>query len=432
MRRTSLSVACCILLSACQTPVRLVDAENVTMFTDAYLFDGTQFRGGPLCVFEREIIACPPNPGERISLKGQFITPPFGDAHTHHFDGPYTVDWHTMLGMESGAFYAMTMTAPTRSILDIRDRLSGPGHIDVATSLGGITGPQSHPAEIYEALALGIRTYEDQVARADEIRVSRKQWNNAYFVVESGADVREQVGSLLQNDPDHVKVFLRKSDRYEEGYGKWGPGGGIKPALLPLIVDLARQANKRVAIATSNLADMRAAIEAGADLVTHLPCYQDSEADTDSPYYDVDSAEDCLLETKDAERAAKVGLAATLITTEWSKGRPGKIVDWERRNIAALKAAGVPLVVGTNAYGSSLTAGLIAGVDKEFFTPVEMLRIASMTTPQTIFPKRRVGCLDIGCEASFISFPRNPLEDFSVLGAISYRYKDGQAISVTD
>ena len=51
----------------------------------------------------------------------------------------------------------MTMGTPTSTTLAIRDRFSGPGNIDVATSLGSVTGSQSHPAEIYEALALGHR-----------------------------------------------------------------------------------------------------------------------------------------------------------------------------------------------------------------------------------------------------------------------------------
>lgn len=421
-----------LLLSACQSVPGLTDAEaqQVTAYTGAKIFDGEEFQAKTLCVLGQVIVRCPVNPGQSVDLSGQFLTPPFGDAHTHHFDGRYTLDWHRSMGLKSGAFYAMTMTAPTQGVIEIRDRLSGPGNIDVATSLGGITGPESHPAEIYEALALNIRSYEDQVARSDEIHAGSRAADNAYYVVETEADVRAKIDLLLGDRPDHIKVFLRKSDRYADGFGKWGPGGGIDPTLLPLIAELTDQAGVRLAVANSNIHDFRASLNVGADIITHLPCYQDSEADPDSIYYDVDVVDDCLISDTEALAAAELGMVSTLIVTEWVKDRPADLVAWEQQNIAALKAAGAPLVVATNAYGSTLTPGLIAGVDKGFVSPAEMLRMATMTTLKTIFPDRNIGCLDVGCEASFISFPVNPIEDVAIIGEISYRVKDGQFVEV--
>ena len=79
------------------------------------------------------------------------------------------------------------MIAPTKGVVAIRERLSGFGNIDIATSRGRITGPESHPAEIYEALALNIRSYEDQVDRADEIHAGSCAADDAYYVVETEA-----------------------------------------------------------------------------------------------------------------------------------------------------------------------------------------------------------------------------------------------------
>ncbi len=58
-----------------------------------------------------------------------------------------------------------------------------------------------------------------------------------------------------------------------------------------------------------------------------------------------------------------------------------------------LNEAGAPLAVGVDAYGATLTDGMIAGVDKGFLSPVELLRVASMDTPRAIFPARRIGCI---------------------------------------
>ena len=427
------SLMASLLLTACLSsgPSGGSSPEGVTAYTGASIFNGETFQNQTLCVREKTIVHCPRQTGDTvIDLSGLFITPPFGDAHTHHFDGHYTFDWHTSLGLESGAFYAMTMTAPTRGILQIRDRFTGPDRVDVATSLGGITGADSHPAEVYEALALGIRSYEEQVSRADEIQKSRLQAGNAYFVVQSEADVRETLDQILIHDPDHIKVFLRKSDRHAEGYGKWGPGGGISPELLPLIAELSKEAGKRVAVAASNLSDFRAAVNAGAGILTHLPCYQDSASDPESPYYDVDVAEDCLISDEDARQAANIGMVSTIILTEWAKDRPQDLVDWERQNLSKLREAGAPLAIATNAYGSTLTAGLIAAFQKKLIPAPDLLRLATMETPKAIFPKRAVGCLDVGCEASFIGFNANPLLDPLAIGQIEYRLKDGEVIDL--
>ncbi len=403
--------------------------SDVTEYRGGRLFTGEGFVAASLCVSGSTIVACGERSGSRVNLEGGFLIPPFADAHTHHFDGPRTLSWHRAAFLEAGVFYAMTVTAPTSQVLQIRERLSGPKDVDVVTSLGGITGPDSHPAEIYEALALGIRGYEDQIARAAEIRASRRAADDAYFVVETAADVEEKWPLILSNGPDLVKVFLRSSERYDEGFGKWGPGGGIDPDLLPLIRRLSAEAGLRLAVANSSIGDFRASLAARADLVTHLPCYQDSMSDPESPYYDVDTAEECRLSLADAEAAAAIAMGTVLIVSEWAKDRPEPYVDWERRNTALLEVAGAPLAVGSNAYGSTVIDGLIAGAEKRFFEPARLLRLATTETARFIFPNRRVGCLEPGCEASFLVLDGDPLAEFSRIRGIRLQVKEGQILS---
>ncbi len=404
-----------------------------TRYEGARVFDGRGFVARDLCTKGDRIVRCNGRLAARaVALEGRYVTPPFGDAHTHHFDGPATFEWHNAINLEAGVFYAMTMTAPTSGVAAIRDRFGGADAVDVATSTGGVTGPDSHPAEIYEALAIGAYSYEDQLARADEIRASRRMADDAYFVVETEADVRRKWPLILQGRPDHIKVYLRKSERYHEGYGKWGPGGGVDPALLPLIAELAHAAGLRVAVANSSLADYRATLAAGADISTHLPCYQDSAADPDSPYYDVDVAGNCLLSEEDARRAARKGLISTLITTEWEKDRPADLVDWERRNVALLSRAGARLVLGSNAYGRTIAPGLIAAAEKDFLSPAEVLRLATMETPKSIFPDRKIGCLSPGCEASFLVFSADPIKDLQTISDTETRINRGYVLPAKD
>lgn len=423
-----------VAVGACALPLQIQTASepDAVAFVGGNVFDGRQFVSRKLCVWERRFVACPKSPANVVSLDGLFVTPPFGDAHTHHFDGPFTIDWHTSLAIDSGVFYAMTMTARGSQVALIRERLRGPGNVDVSSSMGGITGPDSHPIEIYEAIALGAYTFEEQMARMDEIRASTLVADDAYFVVETEQDVREKWPLLLRSKPDHVKVFLRSSELYDEDFGKWGPGGGIDPSLLPLIRELSRSAGLRMAVANSSIEDFRTSLEAEADIITHLPCYQDASSEDAGPYFDIDTAEECLISKEEAQRAANQRMISTLIVTEWAKERPEEQVEWERANINALREAGAPLAVGSNAYGTTLTDGMIAGVKKGFLSAADLLRVASMHTPRAIFPSRNVGCLDIGCEASFVAFESNPIEDISAIASIAVRFKDGELVGLTD
>lgn len=404
-------------------------ANEVTEYSGARLFTGSEFLESSLCTSGGVVVACPDTPQVRIDLEGGYLIPPFGDAHTHHFDGTYTFGWHRKIYLESGVFYAMSVTAPSSGVEKIRDRFSGPKDVEVVTALGGITGPDSHPAEIYEALALGIRGYEEQLARAAEIRASKRAANDAYFVVETEADLKEKWPLILGNDPDLIKVYLRNSDLYDDGFGKWGPGGGLDPRLLPLIRAKSEEAGLRLGVANSSLADFRASLEARADLVTHLPCYQDSMSDPSSPYFDTDSAEECELSKADADAAAAIGMGSVLITSEWAKQRPEAYLDWERHNISLLESADAPLAIGSNAYGSTVIDGLIAAAEKRFFEPARLLRLATTDTVRLIFPDRRAGCLEPGCEASFLVLEGDPLEEFSEIRNIRLRVKDGRPLA---
>jgi imidazolonepropionase-like amidohydrolase len=58
------------------------------------------------------------------------------------------------------------------------------------------------------------------------------------------------------------------------------------------------------------------------------------------------------------------------------------------------------------------------------------LKIWCENTPATIFPKRRIGYLKEGYEASFLVLAGNPLEDFNHTGKIEMRVKQGKILAL--
>jgi len=406
--------------------------DQTVAFINGWWFDGQRFafRERVLVADRRFVIADGRKAGQTVDLSGRFVIPPIGDGHTHSFDGPWGLPAQRKQFLDDGIFYAMTMTAPSVTVAKIRDQLTGPKNVDVATSMGGITGPESHPAEIYEANALGYYSYEQQLQHAGEIRGSRKMIDNAYFVVADKNDVDEKWPLIRSFGPDFIKIYLRSSERYDEGWGKWGAGGGVDPRLLPYIVSRADQAGLRSAVAVSSAYDFSQAVRAGADIATHPPCYQDTSAP--GPYHDVNTAEECLIRPEDAALAGKQRMWTVAITSEWANHRPTAIVEWEQRNIATLRAAGAPISIGSNAYGSTPVEGLVEGARKGLYPALDILRWATVDTPRMIFPGRNVGCLDAGCEASFLVLDGNPLTDMGALEAIRLRVKDGLLLLPAD
>lgn len=97
-------------------------------------------------------------------------------------------------------------------------------------------------------------------------------------------------------------------------------------------------------------------------------------------------------------------------------------------NLRLLKDAGVQIVVGSDNVEDVGAGEFDYLASLGVFTNVELVRLWSETTPQAIFPKRRIGRIAPGYEASFIVLSRNPLDDLAATDEIVRRFKHGVEI----
>ena len=95
-------------------------------------------------------------------------------------------------------------------------------------------------------------------------------------------------------------------------------------------------------------------------------------------------------------------------------------------NVRTLLAAGVHLAVGSDSYRDDASNEVRYLATLGVFDDMSLLRLWSEATPKAIFPNRRVGCLDDGCEVSFLALGANPSADFSIVRDIRLRVKDGR------
>jgi hypothetical protein len=94
------------------------------------------------------------------------------------------------------------------------------------------------------------------------------------------------------------------------------------------------------------------------------------------------------------------------------------------KNLQLLHQAGVKIAIGSDHAETALAEALHLH-DLGIFDNLTLLKLWCETTPQTIFPFRKIGRLDEGYEASFLVLSKNPLTDFRHVQKINYRFKQG-------
>jgi imidazolonepropionase-like amidohydrolase len=145
-----------------------------------------------------------------------------------------------------------------------------------------------------------------------------------------------------------------------------------------------------------------------------------------------------VIDAATAKLAASKGIVVvtTASTTERLSGN-GLPPDWlpamranQRANFRTLREAGVAIAVGSD--GISGERVFATARDEVRFIAahgladnLSILRMWSQEAPRTIFPKRRVGGLGAGYEASFLALGCDPLEDAACLARIAMRVKQG-------
>jgi hypothetical protein len=316
--------------------------------------------------------------------------------------------------VRDGIFYVKDQSNAPAGRRQLDAVLNRPTSFDYISANQGWTSPGGHPVEVVrrgaamgEPLASFVRDSLDP---------------GLVMQVDTKADVDRRWPYFLAGTPkpDFVKVFLERSGSYARLRNDPKADGqrGIDPTLVPYIVSLAHAAGLQVSAHVFTVADFRNAVNAGVDQIAHLPGGRNADP---TPF---------LIPDSDAVNAAMHHV--TVITTV-SKDGDSSVVDQlvhdqYAHNITVLRQHGVPLLVGSDIMGGTAATETAALARSGLFTNLELLRLWSVTTPQAIFPRRRIGVLDDGYEASFLVLRANPLEDFRNTRAIALRIKQGIAL----
>lgn len=379
-----------------------VCAENLR-FDNGFWFDGNTFQaktaysinGVLFFKFKGKI-------DSTVDLQNGYVIPPFAEAHTHQFLDIMNFQEQIDDFLNKGIFYAKNLNSLPRFTVRIRPFINRPNSIDISYANGGLTATGGHPVQLFDGLANG-----GQLPNV----TAKDMPNEAYFIIDDEKDFAEKWQLIKNGKPDFIKTYLDHSEEYElrkndkNFYGK----KGLNPKLLPKIVEKAHQDNLRVSVHITTAEDFHNAVIANVDEVAHLPLAKINEAD----------AELCAKK--------KILVVTTTLSHRDSSGIQN-LDEIHHDNLKLLQEVGVKIAFGTD----NMPIGVVEEVENIYrlkvFDNLNLLKILTENSVQTIFPNRKIGFLKEGYEASFLALKGNPLEDFSNIRKINFRYKQGQFI----
>lgn len=364
-------------------------------------------------------------PGDRYSVAGVFtairpekvdrtidlakahVVPPFGEAHNHSVDGPGTVAAARRY-LKQGIFSYKNPNDVASVAEAGRPVFNKPESLDVAFAHGGLSVDEGHPEQLYKYLApmmgLDAKALDGQ----------------AFFAVPTPESVARRWPEILKGRPDFLKLYLL--DAKGEGRGK---AQGLSPETFRRAVALAGEAGLTTTVHVETAADLALAVDAGATEAAHLPGYSWAEGLGADAYRVPDD-----LARRMSERGFLV-VTTTVVTVDRPTPTP-EAVERKRQiqalqveNLKRLHAAGVPLAIGSDSYSKTALDEARNLRKLGAFSDRDLLRLWVETAPRSIFPRRSIGRLSPGHEASFLVLTADPTEDFARVEAIKLRVKQG-------
>ena len=300
---------------------------------NAQWFDGQGFKRGTLYVENGKFTAArPKRVTRRMDLKRQFLIPPLAEAHNYNLQNDWGVAHYAQRYLNDGVFYAAMLCGEPEGVAAARAQLNDADSPDVLFVTACITSSDGQPLGALLAGSPGKKLADF----ADK----------AVLVMDKPEDVERKWPMAAARHSDAVKIVLSFSERPElRGRPEWAGRLGISAETAMAVVARAQKAGLRVIAHVDSAADFDTAVRAGADWIAHLP-------GTVNP---ANEPPERFLISADAAQLAAQQKTAVITATASSalfKQTPEALAalrQVQARNLQTLKAAGVTLLLGSDA-----------------------------------------------------------------------------------
>ncbi|QWP78015.1 amidohydrolase family protein [Lysobacter sp. K5869] len=405
-------IASCLAVLALGAAHASAPRAATVEFRDGRWFDGEGFRAGTWYSVDGSLTRARPGRVDRVvDLDGGYVSPPLAEAHNHNLQNAWGAKNFRGRYIDGGVQYAAMLCGDPIDRAQAREALGADAPLDVLYASACISSSDGHP------LAMARRNADGSLRPPEDV------YDRDYLTMDSPEDIERKWPMVRAAQPDLIKAILVHSERPERrGDPRYFGLNGLRPELLAPLVRRARADGVRVAAHVESAADFRVAVEAGVDLIAHLPGYQiwDGRGEAD---YRLDDATIALAAQRGIALIATANAAQLLAGEDAAKLE--RVRALQRDNLRRLLAAGVPLAVGSDRFDATVRAEIDYLAALELMAPARLWRAAVEYTPSLLFPRRRIGRIAEGYEANFIVLAENPLRAPKALDGIRLKVRRG-------
>ncbi|TRW48886.1 hypothetical protein FM042_07845 [Aliidiomarina halalkaliphila] len=350
---------------------------------------------------------------DELDLRGGFVIPPLVEGHNHNLQNPWLANNFAPNYERAGILYGLMLcgshhnAAETRTILDQTS-------LDIQLAGACISSSDGHP------LRMALQSFADEGVTAADIH------DRDYIVIDSIADIDEKWPLINASSSEFIKIILVHSDREERrGNPSFHGINGLQAELVqPLTAELQRRGLRVVAHVESN-ADFTTAVNAGVDIIAHLPGYR-WERGYDPEGYRLS---DAIIEQAAAQGTAVI---TTVSVSEMvypdNPEQLAQVQALQINNLSRLHAAGVAIIPGTDRFDVNVVHELKYLQNFGIFTPEQLLDSAVKIGPQRLFTDRKIGEFKEGYESNFVVLQENPLQNIAHLESVALVVKHGEVV----
>ncbi len=377
---------------------------------NARWFDGRQIQRGNLYVEDGVFVARKPaRVNRKMDMRGQVLINPLAEAHNHNLQTAWGWGQFADKYIDEGVFYAAMLCGDPASVAEVRPLAATPEAPDVSFVTACITASDGYPlAAVLPNPSAEAAAAQNQVVLIDSPEQAIQQW----------PAIKARGGTWL-------RLVLAHSER-PELHGRPDTFGrlGVRPDTALTLTRLAHAESMRVVAHVETAADFDAALAAGVDAIAHLPGYANT---LDEPAERFAISEAAAAQAA-RQRTAVITTTAATALFKLDDARLAALRDVQRTNLGRLQAARVPVLVGSDVFIGTARAELHA-LDDLGMDRASLLRLATQDTPRALFPGRKIGCFDPGCEASFLVLGGDPIADLAQVDMPMLRVKQGRLLT---
>lgn len=409
------------------------DTTRTTEYRNARWFDGTRFAAGSRFVRSGAFVAKPARTADSVvDLRGQFVVPPYADAHTHSPDSRFNFTSVRDLYLRAGVFYVQVLGNSRAGRREILADINTPTSVDAAYANTPVTSSGGHPQLLYESLGLFRMPFPAEFAQRLQAARSRAREGDVYVTLDSLPQLPALVRRLRRDTVPILKVMLLDTEhRRTIATDSTAAGGyGLPADVVKPLVDSAHAMGRRAWAHVETAYDAQLAMDAGIDGLAHVPGYGVAGApDSTLDRYRMSEALARRIARARIPVVTTIGLARGSARDSAAERR---VRDVFEANIRLLQRVGARLVTGSDTYSDADIIVRDATALNEVLggDAASLVRLRSVITPQAIFPGRRIGELKAGFEASFLTLGCDPMVRRECLLDIRERVKQGIAVQV--